>query len=870
MKTLNKYLAKIKKPSILNDFLIIITGVILLMIILVFWLSNKIYTDYNKQNTLILNSTLKKIERAVVNDIKYTRYQMDYISQQIKQKGSSSRYIHKLLSSFRTGSRVNLALNWNMFSWVNKHKFIIIDGIVGVLQTPRDLSTRDYIPKTIKEPGKLHLGNPVHGAVSGQWIIPAGMGVTNKYNKYVGSIVFGFVIENFVSKIEGIIHDQGINFAILNQNNQIISTSSNFKVNQTQLNKLISNQKSLNELEQSSGSKSQITSLNKIKDYPIKIFIKYDDAFSSKKFLNEWIYYIAQFSIACILIIILLIVIRNKIISPIINLSKIADSVSRGNIDTEIPYFRSIEINGLANSLSDIKRFIKRENKLKQDLKKAQSKANNANNAKTKLLQSTSHDLKNYISSISGILNLIIKNKSDQQIENDPDLQDIKLVAAQSKELNYFVEDLLDLNLMENSQALSQKFEEVNLEELIKRLIILNKNLLIRNKIYVSTKIDGDLPKLKCDIKRVKQILMNLISNSAKYSPPQSNVLILANYDKIANKINLIVEDEGYGMTPEEIKMALAGKGEKIDKSEIDKPIDSHGIGFPQIDRLVKLHQGSMEVTSTKGQGTRIAIKFPLDGDVSESLKNNILVIDKSKSNFETLRQIIHDNIHDTMVHFTNSQKAAQESIKNKNYDLILNNIELKYLSNLEISDLLEARIPTISEDKKAKISKNRQISTEIYIRTIKKLIGEKDEIIHKKTLDEVRQILLNKIILVAEDELPNQLIMKKFLGKFGLIIDVANNGQEMLDKYVSSPKDYDIILTDINMPLMSGKAATIAIRNFENESNLKSIPIIACSSDFEKEAIHAFYYSKINDYFVKGRSTYYLVKILSFWIEGR
>ncbi len=234
-------------------------------------------------------------------------------------------------------------------------------------------------------------------------------------------------------------------------------------------------------------------------------------------------------------------------------------------------------------------------------------------------LPQISHDLRSYISGISGLASLISENiavytkrQAAKGIRPDDGLQEAtefaNMLAPYSHEAMQYVEDMLDTAQIETGKFILGEIEECDVEKLITRLLILNKGFTINQKINVEAEISPNLPKLKCDVRRLKQVLMNLITNAVKYSPEDSEVLIIAKFSN--QKIQIEISDSGIGMGAEEITMALNGEGQNIDKSDLDKPIDSHGLGMPIVKQLMELMKGEMKIESEKGRGTKVILEF--------------------------------------------------------------------------------------------------------------------------------------------------------------------------------------------------------------------------------------------------------------------
>ena len=119
-----------------------------------------------------------------------------------------------------------------------------------------------------------------------------------------------------------------------------------------------------------------------------------------------------------------------------------------------------------------------------------------------------------------------------------------------------------------------------------------------------------------------------------------------------------------------------------------------------------------------------------------------------------------------------------------------------------------------------------------------------------------------NKVkILLADDEPVNRMMLSKTLQRYDFEVEEVVNGQELHDKVFEGNTDYDIIISDINMPVMNGDEV---VKNIRKSS--KQIPVIVYSGDGEKEKIHKFLIAGMNDFFVKGGDIEHLSNLIKFW----
>jgi len=197
------------------------------------------------------------------------------------------------------------------------------------------------------------------------------------------------------------------------------------------------------------------------------------------------------------------------------------------------------------------------------------------------------------------------------------------MLIPHSKETIKYLEDSLANEEIINNSATPKldlpkldlpklDLQELDIKEIINNLLDINQGLISKNQIIIKTEIAKNIPKFRTDIIKFKQILTNLLTNAFKYSHNGSEVQIIAKNinDKIGDGLYIEVADSGIGMNDEELSMALNGDGKKIDKSGLDKEIDSNGIGMTIIKDLVALLGGKMKIESQKGIGTKVGLLF--------------------------------------------------------------------------------------------------------------------------------------------------------------------------------------------------------------------------------------------------------------------
>lgn len=571
----------------------------------------------NEENSKIekrLAESSKQIEKIIISDLDYIKYQILYTSRQIKILGSENKKIEKLLSTFTTeiNNQVDVAITWNSFSWVDIEDRMIVDGAAGIIPHPINVSGRDYLKITKVNPGQLTFGQTVNGALSQRPIVPAGVGVFSDKNTYLGTLVFGFDIERILGKIEKEIGNETISFAVLRDDEMAFSSNNFDKTNESII---VKNKKNYDEDDHSKIISSQgifskrapFAYYKKIKNYPLTVVAFYDKNLSYQQLTNILLKQSLFLGLITLFFIILFKQIYRRVVNPIFNLSQLAIKTSNKDFSFQIEKPSGQELTELYNALLLLKESFKREEDLIQKLKIANQKISTENFNKSEFLAAISHDIRNPISAIKSFLYLIRTSDHMPPEEITELAQDVENCANEVLE---FISDLMDVNQVASGEFSIDLSKEIDIANIIRRSIRVNRDFARKRKIEIVGKIDDDVPYIKLDARRVKQILVNLISNSIKYSRADTEVKVYLHkiFEGSKEKMQIIVEDQGFGMTPDQIKIALQKYG--TIQNENSGRVDSFGLGLPLVKKLVELQNGIMDIDSKIGVGTKVILTF--------------------------------------------------------------------------------------------------------------------------------------------------------------------------------------------------------------------------------------------------------------------
>jgi two-component system, cell cycle sensor histidine kinase PleC len=225
-------------------------------------------------------------------------------------------------------------------------------------------------------------------------------------------------------------------------------------------------------------------------------------------------------------------------------------------------------------------------------------------------LNSIIHELKTPLNAIIGFSEGIKLDIKDPKRAEEC-LEYAEEITRAANDLNEIIHDILEVNSGTSGNFTVDLSKEIDVKNLIKRSVKLNYDYATRRGISIKTEIKDDVFTIKLDAKRMKQILTNLISNAAKYSPKKTEIKINVSnvFERNVKFLQIIIADQGFGMSKEEIALAFQ-KYQTLANPNSGK-VDSFGLGLPITKQLVELQKGTIEAKSEAQKGTQMILQFP-------------------------------------------------------------------------------------------------------------------------------------------------------------------------------------------------------------------------------------------------------------------
>ena len=513
-----------------------------------------------------------------------------------------------------------------------------------------------------------------------------------------------------------------------------------------------------------------------------------------------------------------------------------------------------------------------------------------ANASKSLFLANMSHEIRTPLNGIVGFTQLLQSTHLDNE-----QTEFTSIIEKSSENLLSIINNILDLSKIESNNVEIDNiiFDPiVEFENAIETYAVKASEKEIELTFYLDPKINK---KLFGDAIKIKEVLINLMSNAVKFTDfgGHINVEILKVDTKDKKAIlSFSIEDDGVGMTKEQQLNVFAAFAQ-ADVS-ITRKYGGTGLGLTISTKFLELMDSELKLESQKEKGTKFYFTLEIE-EVNEETSLSNMSIDREASIVKYQSRNLGQgdiNIGKYLNYFdvkikkldtASELKIFGDNANSNNIWIDIDNIHDDILTH--IKKLSFDRVTVISGfSNRAKIethglSKSKIIykpitptkilnNINLVAKTQKEYLtntGNEPSKLSKRAV-QFQNIQFKGKILVAEDNFINQKLVKQILLRYGLEVELANNGLEAFEKYRSST--YDLIFMDIQMPVMDGVEATHEILNYEREEKLSHTPIVALTANALKGDRERFIEEGLDDYIPKPIETNELLFILKKFLE--
>ncbi len=501
-----------------------------------------------------------------------------------------------------------------------------------------------------------------------------------------------------------------------------------------------------------------------------------------------------------------------------------------------------------------------KEKNLNQHLREALESAWRANEAKSHFLSNMSHDIRTPMNAIIGFSTLLGKD-ADQP---DKVREYTRKITASSQHLLNLINDVLDMSKIESGKA-SLNTASFRVPEFMEEIsAILMPQAKAKDQIFEMF-VYGKVPEVILGDKlRLNQILINLLSNSIKYTQREGHIeLQVRKLEQLSThhvRLQFIILDNGMGMSEDYVKVIFEPFSRE-DSARIEG-IQGTGLGMAITKNLVDLMGGMISVESKLGEGSQftVELEFSLpeenmeEGFFRECGIHKMLIVDDDIDICLEVKDLMAD--YEVEVDYVTDGTRADAS----DYDIILLDWEMPGMNGVETarrirtsskqkSQVLVLTAYDVSEieDEATEAGVDAFMTKPFFVSTLRQLL---EDLRTKRTRQEknpdeeeetAHSVLTGMLFLAAEDNELNAEILSEMLKLEGASCELAGNGQKAVDMFCNSkPGYYDMILMDVQMPIMNGYDATKAIRSLPRQ-DAATIPIVAMTANaFAEDVKHA------------------------------
>ena len=504
-----------------------------------------------------------------------------------------------------------------------------------------------------------------------------------------------------------------------------------------------------------------------------------------------------------------------------------------------------------------------------------------ANEAKSLFLANMSHEIRTPLNGIVGFTEILRSTDLD-----DEQREFLSIIDKSSENLLSIINNILDLSKIESNKI---EIENVvfdaaeEFESAVETYAVGAAEKNIDLNFYMDPTIN---PKLKGDPTKIKEILINLLSNAIKFTSYGGEINLeihkVQDEDDRMPRIKFSVQDNGIGMTKDQ-QERIFDAFSQADVS-VTRKYGGTGLGLTISSQFVELMGGTLELESAKDQGTTFYFTIPLEEVISTETNYahafTDMVIGKYQQEiptkldtylasyfeyfgpevkpFETIDELRDlSQLNECKTYWIDIDKAKQNIID--------------AVSNIDKSKLIViANVTSRNKIESMNVDQSNVIFKPVTLTKLKEVLIKSAETVPQLAEEALptHATMFDANVLVTEDNIINQKLIKRILEEHGITVDLANNGLESFEKRRNN--DYDLIFMDIQMPVMDGIEATHEILDYEEDEEVPHVPIVALTANALKGDRERFLGEGMDEYITKPIETSELLYILNKFLADK
>lgn len=613
-------------------FFIFSVFLLITLTLLACWTTYTLYqaTQLGREQQFIAQSN--RLSRELTASFDYVTHIVKFLGEKVREDDARNlpRIATLLGGDFIDSEVARRQFSWAMFDWDTPDLFMRVSTRQGILKEPKSVAHRYYAQMAEKEPWVLHFDGADIGISSGQWVIPAGMGVTNKKGKFLGIISLGFNIANLTSNLEASIGASGLSFIVLNRNYQpvfqsadnIVQSPSFYKTPFALKGPLPAHREGFLPYPSDYGN-IRYMYFQQMDHYPFIILMGYNTLSAGKELQEKLLPILTGILVFAFVSLGLILTLRHIVIRPIVMLSKTADQLAAGKDPGTFKFSHLYEIKNLSYHLLRVKRVLKREQRTHKKLA-----------GLMEIIAAADKEKENFRSEIYAALRTplavlfhgteITRRELLGPLNIKTYHHYLEAMHDAAKELKTFTSDVLYPTLMEIKPALD-------------RCITLRQKMALEGQVTLQMDCPASLPPITVDPLRFRQVILSTLYYSLHNTFAKGRVVLEAAVDTLEQQkkfLRIIIRDNGAGL-PEKERRYYVDSNHPKRPYDVPDTIHETQLGLSLIRHVVTLHQGSFSMDAHIGKGTIFTIVFPYKEETSPKPeettdRTNVVVFRKS------------------------------------------------------------------------------------------------------------------------------------------------------------------------------------------------------------------------------------------------
>lgn len=535
---------------------------------------------------------------------------------------------------------------------------------------------------------------------------------------------------------------------------------------------------------------------------------------------------------------------------------------------------------------------VQKQREQTQALQDALMQAQHANAAKTTFLSNMSHDIRTPMNAIIGFATIAVSH-----IDNKAQVRDcLQKVLSSSNHLLSLINDILDMSRIESGKV-QIKEQECNISELMHNLVnIIQPQVKAKQlELFIDT-FEVVNEDVIADPLKLNQIFINLLSNAVKYTPSKGSIsfriIQKTTFRHGYGDYTFIVKDSGMGMAPEFLKHVF--EPFERESSTTRSGIEGTGLGMAITKNIVEMMNGKISVESEVGKGSTFTVELTLKLQDNEKNAEQIkelnglraLVVDDDFNVCDSVSKMLKEI--GMRVEWTTSGREAVYRAKGAHdegdsYHTYIIDWQMPEMSGVETARKIRSAVGneapiiiltaydwTDIEEEAKEAGVTAFCAKPLFMSDLKSALLAANNLVEKEEKDSAWVLgdFHGKRVLLVEDIELNREIAEVILEEAGFAVESAPDGTDAVEMVSESQENYyDVILMDIQMPIMNGYEATRAIRNLSRQ-DVRNMPIIAMTANALEEDKEAAIKNGMNAHIAKPLDIKVFMEVLKQYLH--